>query len=54
VNASVFYYQRAEIECGDPGARKADLENAAYWEDLAIKVGTKKETLPNNEMARAW
>jgi hypothetical protein len=42
VAASVLYHQRAEIECGDPEARKADEKNAAYWNDLAAKVATKQ------------
>lgn len=42
VVASVLYHERAEIECGDPEARKADENNAAYWNDLAVKVATKQ------------
>jgi hypothetical protein len=42
VTASIFYSQRAEIECGDPAARKADEKNAAYWADLAAKISAKK------------
>ena len=42
VVASVLYHERAEIECGDPKARKADEKNAAYWNALAVKVATKQ------------
>ncbi len=42
VVASVLYTERAEIECGDPEARKADEKNARYWNDLAVKVATKQ------------
>jgi hypothetical protein len=42
VTASIFYYQRAEIECGDPAARKADEKNGAYWNHLAAKISNKK------------
>jgi len=43
VAASALYQERAEIECGDPEARKADEKNAAYWTDLAVKVATKQK-----------
>ncbi len=42
VAASVLYRERAEIECGDPEARKADEKNAAFWNDLAVKVAKKQ------------
>jgi tetratricopeptide (TPR) repeat protein len=42
VTASVLYRMRAEIECGDPDARKADEKNAAYWNDLAVKIGNQQ------------
>ncbi|HET9366157.1 MAG TPA: hypothetical protein VFP71_14220 [Candidatus Angelobacter sp.] len=41
VTASIFYRERTEIECGDPEARKADLENARFWNDLAAKIARK-------------
>ena len=43
VTASVFYYERAEIQCGDPAARKADEKNAAEWTALAVKIGQKQK-----------
>jgi len=42
VTASVFFSERAEIECGDPAARKADLENALFWNALAAKIANKQ------------
>lgn len=42
VTASVFYYERAEIECGNPAARKIDMENARFWNDLAAKIANKQ------------
>jgi tetratricopeptide (TPR) repeat protein len=42
VTASVLYRMRAEIECGDLEARKADEKNAADWNDLAVKIGKQQ------------
>ena len=42
VAASALYLQRAEIECGDPAARKEDEKNAAYWNGLAAKIANKQ------------
>jgi len=42
VTASVLYLQRAEIECGDPVAKKAAEKNAAEWNALAAKVANKQ------------
>jgi tetratricopeptide (TPR) repeat protein len=42
VTASVLYLQRAEIECGDPAAKKAAEKNAAEWNDMAAKATNKQ------------
>lgn len=42
VEASVLYRLRAEIQCGDPSARKADEKNADEWIAMAAKIASKQ------------
>jgi tetratricopeptide (TPR) repeat protein len=40
---NLMYRERAEIQCGDPASRAADLKTADHWVDLAIGVKKSKE-----------
>jgi len=42
VYMDLLYQQRAEIDCGDPAARKADQKKAVEWSDLAFAARKKK------------
>lgn len=39
---NLLYRQRAEIECGDPAASKADEKKADDWSDLAMQARKRK------------
>lgn len=46
---NLLYREKADIECGNPAAREADLKNAEEWVDRTL--ATKKQKLEKQQQA---
>jgi hypothetical protein len=46
---NLLYRERAEIQCGDPPSRAADLKAADHWVDLTMSTKKAKQKEDNKE-----